>query len=197
MATLPNTWRRREPEGTVLYQVLGEHLDTFLARIADDDTRAPLPRFVVRELRNFLDCGQLSRGFCRVHCDACGKGALVAFSCKHRGFCPSCGSRRMADTAAWLVDRVFPDVPVRQWVLSLPYHIRFLCAFDPKAARGVRKILVRCGLRRPRRGVASSACHLRSVVGWSTWSRGSGRGRSLTSTTRVPSTAVGGELLEA
>ena len=27
----------------------------------------------------------------------------------------------MADTAAHLVDRVFPRVPVRQWVLSLPY----------------------------------------------------------------------------
>jgi hypothetical protein len=27
----------------------------------------------------------------------------------------------MADTAAHLVDRVFPEVPVRQWVLSLPH----------------------------------------------------------------------------
>ena len=127
-----------------MYRVLAEHLETFLARVADDDTRAGLPRFVVRELRDFMKCGILAHGFCRVHCTACGKDALVAFSCKHRGFCPSCGSRRMADTAAWLLDRVFPDdVPVRQWVLSLPYHVRFLCAFDPVAARGVRNILVR------------------------------------------------------
>ncbi len=37
---------------------------------------------------------------------------LVAFSCKTRGFCPSCTSRRMAGTAAHLVDRVLPARPV-------------------------------------------------------------------------------------
>lgn len=69
--------------------------------------------------------------------------ALVAFSCKGRGFCPSCGTRRMADTAAWLVDRVLPDVGVRQWVLALPYRVRFLGAYDPELCRGVRRIFVR------------------------------------------------------
>ena len=38
----------------------------------------------------------------------------------------------MADTAAWLVDRVLPDVPVRQWVVTFPHRIRFLCACDPE-----------------------------------------------------------------
>ena len=55
-----------------------------------------------------------------VHCDACGHDRLVAFSCKRRGFCPSCGGRRMADTAAHLVGRIPPGVPVRQGVLTLP-----------------------------------------------------------------------------
>ena len=36
----------------------------------------------------------------------------------------------MADTAAHLVDRVFPRVPVRQWVLSLPYALRYRLAYD-------------------------------------------------------------------
>ena len=31
----------------------------------------------------------------------------------------------MADTAAHLVDRVLPQVPVRQWVLSLPFAARY------------------------------------------------------------------------
>ena len=82
-------------------------------------------------------------GFARVHCDDCGKDDVVAFSCKGRGFCPSCGGRRMADEAAWLVDRVWPRVPVRQWVLSLPYAVRWLCAYDRVLCRGVRRILVR------------------------------------------------------
>ena len=30
----------------------------------------------------------------------------------------------MAERAAHLIDHVFPDVPVRQWVLSLPYALR-------------------------------------------------------------------------
>ncbi len=61
-------------------------------------------------------------------CAACKRDCVVAFSCKGRGFCPSCGTRRMVDTAAWLVDRVIPDVPVWQWVLSLPYRVRHVCA---------------------------------------------------------------------
>lgn len=44
----------------------------------------------------------------------------VPSSCRRRGFCPSCGGRRMAERAAYLVDEVLPQVSVRQWVLTLP-----------------------------------------------------------------------------
>ncbi len=40
---------------------------------------------------------------------------LVAFSCKRRGFCPSCGARRMVDGAALLVDEVLPKKPIRPY----------------------------------------------------------------------------------
>ena len=36
----------------------------------------------------------------------------------------------MADTAAHLVDHVLPDVPYRQWVLSVPPPLRYLLAYD-------------------------------------------------------------------
>jgi hypothetical protein len=49
----------------------------------------------------------------------------------------------MADTAAFLVDEVLPDVPVRQWVLSLPHRVRLLCAYDPAICRAVRAVFVR------------------------------------------------------
>ena len=52
-----------------------------------------------------------------MHCDICGHDRVVAFSCKGRSVCSSCCGRRMADTAAHLVDRVLPDVPIRQWEL--------------------------------------------------------------------------------
>jgi len=50
-----------------------------------------------------------------------------------RGFCLSCGARRMAGGAALLIDEVFPEQPVRQWVLRVPYPRRFLFASRPAA----------------------------------------------------------------
>ena len=38
----------------------------------------------------------------------------------------------MAETAAWLIDRVIPKVPVRQWVLSFPIPLRSLFAVHPE-----------------------------------------------------------------
>jgi hypothetical protein len=48
----------------------------------------------------------------------------------------------MADTAAHLVDRVFPEVPVRQWVLTLPYTLRFRMAYDSRLVAKVHRIFV-------------------------------------------------------
>jgi ribosomal protein S27E len=36
----------------------------------------------------------LEHGFVRVKCNGCRHEHLVDFSCKRRGFCPSCGARR-------------------------------------------------------------------------------------------------------
>lgn len=36
----------------------------------------------------------------------------------------------MAETAAHLVDRVLPHVPMRQWVLSVPHGLRYRMAYD-------------------------------------------------------------------
>jgi hypothetical protein len=52
----------------------------------------------------------------------------VAFSCKGRGFCPSCGARRMSEAAASLVDEVIPLVPVRQFVVTFPPPLRLWLA---------------------------------------------------------------------
>ena len=131
----------RNPEKMVLYGVVAGHLETFLAR--QRERERVVPRFVEQELRAFLDCGVLARGFLRVHCDACGLDRLVPYSCKKRAFCPSCGGRRMADTAAHLVDHVFPEVPVRQWVLSVPFALRYRLAYDSSLVRDVLQVFIR------------------------------------------------------
>jgi hypothetical protein len=51
--------------------------------------------------------------------------------------------RFVSDLAAHLVDEVLPHVPHRQWVLTFPYPIRLLLAYDPKLCASVRRIFVR------------------------------------------------------
>lgn len=59
-----------------------------------------------------------------------------------RAVCPSCGGRRMAERAAHLVDHVIPDVPVRQWVLSLPRRLRYRLAWNRDVCRRVTTVLL-------------------------------------------------------
>ena len=42
----------------------------------------------------------------------------------------------MTERAAHLVDEVLPAVPARQWVLTLPYRLRYLLAWDHGLIRG-------------------------------------------------------------
>jgi hypothetical protein len=65
----------------------------------------------------------------------------------------------MADTAVYLVDQVFPQVRVRQWVLSLPIQLRWRLAYDRQLTFDVLGVF------------------LRAVFGWYRWQ---GRGAELT-----------------
>ncbi len=162
----------------MLYGVVQAELETFLAQAQARER--PVPRFVERELRGFLRCGILAHGFVRVHCDDCGLDRVVAFSCKGPGFCPSCGGRRMADTAAHLVDRVLPEGPVRQWVLSRPLGLRCRLAYDAPLTSAVPGVFMRtvfAALRRRarKRPPAGSIRHVFERAGASIWStRGHG-----------------------
>ena len=137
----PPGYQRHRPETTLLYQLVAQHYPAFRDRRAAEDR--PLPRYVEDEFDAYLKCGLLEHGFLRVKCDACQAEKLVAFSCKRRGFCPSCGARRMAETAALLVDDVLPQQPVRQWVLSLPFALRYLLATRPEVVTQVLGIVYR------------------------------------------------------
>jgi hypothetical protein len=102
-----------------------------------------VPKFVERELRGVLECGALACGFLRLQCELCKEEKLLPFSCKGRAACSSCCGRRMADTAAHLVDHVFPRVPVRQWVLSLHFSLRYRLAYSPSLLTAVYGIFAR------------------------------------------------------
>ena len=134
-------YERHLPEQTLLYQLVETHYPALVDQLAQQGKS--LPAHVHREFEAYLKCGRLEHGFLRVRCDNCHFERLVAFSCKKRGFCPSCGARRMAETAALLADEVFPDVPIRQWVISFPFPLRYLFAAYPQAMGKVLGIVYR------------------------------------------------------
>ena len=49
----------------------------------------------------------------------------------------------MAESAAHLVDHVFPEVPIRQWVISFPWRLRYLLALDSQLCRAVQRVFLR------------------------------------------------------
>jgi hypothetical protein len=56
---------------------------------------------------------------------------------------PTHGQAGHAERAALLVDEVLSEEPMRQWVLSLPYQLRFLLAQQPAMMGKVLKIVYR------------------------------------------------------
>src|SRR6516164_1200471 len=141
MAPALATYAPRDPSRTVLYTVIADHLETFLASCEADPDAPGLPAYVQREFYAYLQCGILAHGFLRLGCDTCPKELLLPFSCKRRGFCPSCAARRMAQTAAHLVECVIPWVPTRPWVVSVPVPLRYWMAASQDLTAQVHTII--------------------------------------------------------
>ncbi|MFT7547902.1 MAG: ribosomal protein S27E [Candidatus Azotimanducaceae bacterium] len=122
-------YKRYKPEETDLYKIIEQSLSIFQSHLSNADMS--LPAFVRNEFRSYLRCGLSEHGFLRVKCNGCRIEHLVAFSCKLRGFCPSCVARRIVESSVHLIDHVIPAAPVRQWVLSFPWPLRLLFARQP------------------------------------------------------------------
>ena len=89
----------RRPTEMVLYAIVRDHLEAFLAHARESYERG-LPYYVEQAFRAYLTCGVFAHGFLRLHCDACQRDLLVAFTCQGRGICPSCAGRSMANAGA-------------------------------------------------------------------------------------------------
>ena len=70
-------WQRPLPEKEPLYQMLAEHLETFIERTRTLDRQ--IPALVEKEVRAYLDCGVLAHGFLRVRCEECRCGSTTDF----------------------------------------------------------------------------------------------------------------------
>ena len=123
IAPAPCTYQRRRPELTPCYRIIQEHLSTFIA--AREAEGRPLPDYISAEFDAYLKCGIPAHGFIRLVCEVCQEEKIAAFSCKLRGFCPSCCAKRMAEAATHLTDHVLPLAPYRQFVVSFPIPLRY------------------------------------------------------------------------
>jgi len=134
-------YTRRKPEKSLLYRLVQIYWPLFLkeqARLGKN-----IPHFIRDEFEDYLKCGIPEFGIVRTYCHHCRYSGVVAFSCKRRGFCPSCCARRMNDDAAHLVDQVLPQVAYRQWVISFPYKLRFLMAYNQKLTNRILSIFIK------------------------------------------------------
>jgi hypothetical protein len=144
----PKLYNPRHPERTLLYKTIAEHFETWFELAScgqfdgQGDHHTPKP-YVRQAFRKYLECGIFAHGFARAWCDDCGHDYFVAYSCKGRGVCPSCNTRRMVETAAHLTDHVFPRLPVRQWVLSVPKRLRYYMQRDGAVLNMVLRIFLR------------------------------------------------------
>ena len=126
-------YRPRRPETTTLYEVVRDNIETLYGAISDGALAVRIPKHARRELEAYLGCGIPSwRGFARFRCPDCGESRIVAFSCKGRGFCPSClwppderhgGQPHRARPAGGILS-------LRQWVLTFPFPWRLALAQD-------------------------------------------------------------------
>jgi ribosomal protein S27E len=112
-------------------------------------------RPIVKELvERYLDCGNPRCGFARIRCPDCGEERLLMFSCRTRGFCPSCHAKRLEEWGEWMRETLLLDVPHRQVVFVMPKMLRVFFKYN----RRLLGDLCRCALR-------CLTCYFEIVVG--------------------------------
>jgi hypothetical protein len=101
-------YRRRSPEASVLYQIVYHSRDDlhFQWEARFQHQYGCLRDEVLKTFDEYLNCGILAHGAARVYCDGCKHSLLIAFSCKRRGVCPSCGAKRAVKFAEHKTTRI-------------------------------------------------------------------------------------------
>lgn len=143
----------RNPRSGVLYPLVKSTWPRFVEQV--EATGAKIPEFVTTAFESYLRCAIPEAGFLRLGCVKCGTERALPLSCKRRGLCPSCGARRMHDLAHQLVERVLPDVAIRQYVLSPPSELVGLLGARKEPLSALSRIFVECVFAAIRRRVGA------------------------------------------
>ncbi len=105
----PDEYKPRQPKNTPLFRLLDCHYEEFRDIYDTRFTKRygywrPVTDEVVEK---YLRCGDPHYGFARIRCKDCGAEYLRAFSCKCRGFYPSCSKRKSWDSGKSIVLLLF------------------------------------------------------------------------------------------
>ena len=83
----------------------------------------------------YLNCGILAHGCARAYCANCKHSSLIAFSCKRRGLCPSCDTKRGLIFAEHVDQNLLLALPHRHLVFTLPKRLRIYFKFNRKLCK--------------------------------------------------------------
>jgi len=127
-------YRERHPEHTEFYRVFFYYFEEFVREYEDRfEKEYGFLRPVIQDVvEKYLDCGNPMCGFARIRCPDCGEEHLLVFSCKTRGFCPSCHAKRREEWGEWMREELLLDVPHRQVVFTIPKMLRLFFRYKRK-----------------------------------------------------------------
>jgi transposase-like protein len=115
-------------------------------------------------VNNYLDCGDLTKGFARIYCEKCKKSMLLPFSCKGRWFCPSCHEKKVLLFGEFITGTIAFPVPHRQYVFSLPIMLRIYFRNNRQLLKKLCRIANECLLEFLRRSLNRPAGQLGMVM---------------------------------
>jgi len=129
---MSRVYSQRHPERTVFYRVLFHHIESFLKAYGSRFEReyGYLLLIVEEVVDKYLDCGNPKCGFARIKCSDCGREKLLMFSCKTRGFCPSCHAKRREEWGEWMREELILRTPHRQVVFTIPKMLRIFFKYS-------------------------------------------------------------------
>jgi len=66
------------------------------------------------------------------------------FSCRTRGFCPSCHAKRLEEWGEWMREELLLDVPHRQVVFTIPRMLRIFFKYNRRLLGELCRLALRC-----------------------------------------------------
>lgn len=125
-------YQPRHPENTSLYKLVYNYRDELEHRWSElfEHKYGMLREEVLKAFDEYLNCGLLLNGVALAECEDCPHYKLIAFSCKTRGICSSCGAKRSCIFAENLHENVLLHYAHAHQVFAIPKRLRIYFKFN-------------------------------------------------------------------